>query len=241
MEKSLNLKTNKSDVFIIADVQNDFLPGGALAINESDKILPILNEYIEIFKNSNLPIIAARDWHPPNHVSFLAQGGLWPPHCVQDTDGAKFSPRLNLPESLTIVSKATNPEKEAYSIFDGTKLSEQLKSEGIVRIFIGGLATDYCIVNSVLDARAAGFDVVVLADATCAINLNPNDGDNAFEKMIHSGALKHTLVDFSEPELLPDLEDSFEASTDKPLHSFDVKKKARMRPKGSIRVRRERG
>ena len=241
MKKSLNLKTNKSDVFIIADVQNDFLPGGALPIKESDQILPILNEYIEIFKNSSSPIIAARDWHPPNHVSFLAQGGLWPPHCIQDTDGAKFSPNLKLPESVTIVSKATNPEKEAYSIFDGTKLSEQLKSEGIVRIFIGGLATDYCIVDSVLDARSAGFDVVVLADATYAINLNPNDGDNAFEKMILSGASKQTLVDFPEPILLPDPEDSIETTTDKPLLSFDARKKARMRPKGSIKVRRERG
>jgi nicotinamidase/pyrazinamidase len=241
LKKSLNLKTNKSDVFIIADVQNDFLPGGALAIKESNQILPILNEYIEIFKNSSSPIIATRDWHPLNHVSFLAQGGLWPPHCIQDTDGAKFSPSLKLPESITIVSKATNPEKEAYSIFDGTKLSEQLKSEGIVRIFIGGLATDYCIVNSVLDARAAGFDVVVLADATCAINLNPNDGDNAFEKMILSGASKQTLVDFPEPMLLPDPEDLIETTTDKPLLSFDARKKARMRPKGSIKVRRERG
>ena len=125
MKKSLNLKTNKNDVFIITDVQNDFLPCGALAIKESDQILPILNEYIEIFKNSDSQIIAARDWHPLNHISFLTQGGLWPPHCVQDTDGAKFSPCLNLPESVMIVSKATNPEKEAYSIFDGTKLSEQ--------------------------------------------------------------------------------------------------------------------
>lgn len=241
LKKNLNVKVSKNDVLIITDVQNDFLPGGTLSIKESDKIIPILNEYIEIFKNFSSQIIAARDWHPANHLSFINHGGLWPTHCVQNTEGAKFNSKLKLPENTKIVSKATNPEKEAYSVFDETGLLQQLKSEDTHNIFIGGLATDYCIVNSVLDALAADFSVGVLADATCAINLNPDDEEKAFEKMIQNGASKWTLTDFPEPIILPDPEESLEATTDKPLLSFDVRKKARMRPKGSIRVRRERG
>jgi nicotinamidase/pyrazinamidase len=163
LKKNVNLNITSSDALIIADVQKDFLPGGALGIKDGDQIIPVLNEYITIFKEANAKVVASRDWHPSNHVSFQAQGGQWPPHCVQDTEGAQFSPNLKLPDIVTIVSKATDPNKEAYSVFDGTGLANQLISQGITRIFIGGLATDYCIVNSVLDAKKAGLDAVVLS------------------------------------------------------------------------------
>lgn len=241
MKKPLDLNLNNNDVLIIADIQKDFLPGGALPIKEGDQIIPALNTYAKIFKKVGAKVVASRDWHPANHVSFTTQGGKWPPHCVQETEGAKFSPDLKLPEGTMIISKATDPEKEAYSVFDGTHLGEQLKSLGVKRVFIGGLATDYCIVNSVLDARNLGFNVVVLADATLGINVKQGDVDKAFKTMSQAGALQVTMADFPE-EVLSGVESPSEVEADKPLGKFDIKKKARMRSKGSYkRVRTEHG
>lgn len=242
MKKTLNLKLGSSDALIVADVQKDFLPGGALPVKEGDLIVPVLNEYIRIFQNAKAKIIASRDWHPSNHLSFKAQGGPWPPHCVQETEGAKFYPDLKLPEDTTIVSKATDPNKEAYSVFDDTGLSNLLKVQGINRIFVGGVATDYCIVNSVLDARKLGLDVVVLMDGIRGINVNPGDVDKATDAMLKSGAEQVTLADFPEAETLAGEENPAEVVGDKPLNKVAVKKKARMRSKGSYkRIRRERG
>jgi nicotinamidase/pyrazinamidase len=240
LKKNLYVKISSKDVLIIADIQKDFLPGGALPVKEGDLIVPALNEYGKIFSKVNAKIVASRDWHPQNHASFTDQGGPWPPHCIQETDGAAFSSDLKLPKGTIIVSKATDPNKEAYSVFDGTDLGEQLISQGTKRIFIGGLATDYCIVTSVLDARKMGLDVVVLADATRGINVKPDDVDRAFEKMRLSGAIPATLEDFPEPETLTGVESSAEVVADEPLGKFYVKKKARMRSKGSYkRVRTE--
>ncbi len=242
MKKNLTLEIGKNDAIIIADIQNDFLPGGALPIKESDQIVPILNDYAKIFKVANSRIFASKDWHPPNHVSFIAQGGPWPPHCLQNSKGADFSPNLKLPKETQIVLKATDPNKEAYSVFDGTDLEEQLKAKGVTRIFIGGLATDYCIVNSVIDARKLGLATFVLEDATCGIDLKPGDVNQAFRIMQASGARLITLADFPEPPPLSGVEGPEEVVADKPLAKSFVKKKARMRPKGSYkRVRRERG
>ena len=141
-----------------------------------------------------------------------------------------------------IVSKATDTNKEAYSVFEGTGLGEQLESMGVKRIFIGGLATDYCVVSSVLEARKLGFEVAVLADATLGINVNPNDVEKAFKTINQSGAIQVTMADFPEPETLSGVETPTDAAADKPLGRFDIKKKARMRSKGSYKqVRRERG
>jgi nicotinamidase/pyrazinamidase len=126
-------------------MQNDFLPGGSLAVTQGDEVVPVLNHYIHAFKENRLPIFATRDWHPSDHCSFKAQGGPWPPHCVQDSKGAEFTPDLQLPEDVVIISKATIPEKDAYSGFDGTDLHDRLQVLGIKRLFIGGLATDYCV------------------------------------------------------------------------------------------------
>jgi nicotinamidase/pyrazinamidase len=242
MKKAPDFNLNQTDALIIADIQNDFLPGGALPIIDGDQIIPILNEYAKIFQAAHATLVASRDWHPANHMSFVAQGGSWPPHCVQDTEGAKFNSNLKLPEGTLIVSKATDPKKEAYSVFDGTNLGVVLQSKGVKRIFIGGLATDYCVVNSVLDARRLGFEVLVLADATCGIDVKPGDVDRAFETMHDAGAEEVTLEDLPEVETLTGLVMLHEVAADKPLGASDLKKKARMRPRGSYKqIRRERG
>ena len=223
-------------------MQNDFLPKGALPIKQADEIVPVLNEYAKIFAKAKAKVIASRDWHPPKHISFTAQGGMWPPHCVQNTEGAKFSPDLKLPKDALIVSKATDSGKEAYSVFDETGLGEQLKAQGVSRVFIGGVATDYCVVNSVIDAHKMGIEAVVLVDATRGIDLNPGDVEKAFQTMSRNGAKQATLADFPEPEPLTGVESPVEVVADKPLDESDVKKKSRMRSKGSYkRVRRERG
>ncbi len=236
------MKIGNSDALLVTDIQNDFLPGGALPIKEGDEVIPVLNEYIQIFKHAKAKIIASRDWHPENHISFKAQGGPWPPHCVQDTEGAKFHPDLKLPADTTIVSKAIDPHNEAYSVFEGTGLGNMLKAQGISRIFVGGVATDYCVVNSVLDAKKLGLEAVVLMDGIRGIDANPGDVDKAVDAMIKSGATSLTLADFPEPETLAGEESPAEVIADQPLTKVDIKKKARMRPKGSYkRVRRERG
>jgi nicotinamidase/pyrazinamidase len=242
LKKTLDLNLSSKDVLIITDIQLDFLPGGAIPVKEGDQIIPILNDYTKLFASVKAKIVASRDWHPANHISFEAQGGSWPPHCVQESVGAKFSPALKLPKDVTVVSKATNPNKEAYSVFTETELEKQLKTAGIARIFIGGLATDYCVVNSVLDARKVGFDVVVLADATRGIDVNPGDVEKAFATMKSAGAAQVTLADFPEPEDLAGDENPAEVVGDEPLGESDVKKKARMRPRGSYKqIRREKG
>src|SRR5881397_2095449 len=151
-----------TDALILVDVQNDFLPGGSLAVPHGDEVIPKLNRYITMFVERALPIYATRDWHPPDHCSFTAQGGPWPPHCVAGTPGAAFAGALGLPRDATIVSKARSSEADAYSGFQGTDLADQLRGAGVKRLFIGGLATDYCVLNTVKDARAQGFEVMLL-------------------------------------------------------------------------------
>lgn len=185
------------DALIIVDVQNDFLSGGALAVPDGDAVVPLLNGYLVAFQKHELPIYATRDWHTPDHCSFQAQGGTWPPHCVAGTLGADFAPQLKLPEAnqFVIISKATQPDKDAYSGFDGTDLAEWLQAEGVRRLFIGGLATDYCVLNTVLDALKHGFNVILLEDAIRAVNLQPDDGANAIEQMHQRGAVSANLAE----------------------------------------------
>lgn len=233
----------KTDALIIVDVQNDFCPGGALPVPEGDQVVPVLNDYITIFKKTNAGVFATRDWHPPNHVSFKAQGGPWPPHCVQNTKGAKFHPDLNLPKNTTVVSKAMNPLKENYSSFDGVELSNTLRKQGVSRVFVGGLATDYCVKNTVLDALKLGFETVLLTDAIAGINAEPGDAARAINEMAQSGAEQATLTDFIYPLELPPVDDpDAERLGEKPLSKFETKKKARMRPRGPYKqIRTERG
>lgn len=177
------------DALIIVDLQRDFLPGGALPVPHGDEVVPVVNAYIRLFRDKGLPIVATRDWHPPNHCSFREQGGSWPLHCVQGTSGAQFALGLELPPDVLIVSKATNFQEEAYSGFQGTDLHERLKSLGVRRLFVGGLATDYCVLSTVKDALALGYGVFLLKDAIRAVDAHPGDGDRAIEDMVSLGAM----------------------------------------------------
>ncbi len=185
--KTVDVQTG--DALIIVDIQNDFLPGGSLAVPGGDAVVAVLNDYIDIFERKALPIIATRDWHPVNHCSFQAHGGTWPSHCVANTHGAEFAPGLHLPPDVTIISKAATPELDAYSGFQGTGLDAVLRSLGVRRVFVGGLATDYCVLNTVLDALEQQYHVFLLNDAVRAVNLEPDDGVRAQNTMIEQGAL----------------------------------------------------
>jgi len=177
------------DALLVVDVQNDFLPGGALPVPHGDEVIPALNAYLRRFEAAGLPIFATRDWHPPDHCSFRQRGGPWPPHCVAGTPGAAFATALELPATATVVSKATEPDREAYSGFQGTELTQTLRSEGIRRLFIGGLATDYCVLHTVLDALQEGFEVYLLRDAVRAVDVHPGDGATALARMEAAGAV----------------------------------------------------
>lgn len=176
------------DALIVVDVQNDFLPGGRLAVPEGDAVVPMLNRYLAAFAAKRLPIYATRDWHPLDHCSFKACGGPWPPHCVAGSTGAAFAPGLKLPSQTTVISKATTADKDAYSGFEGTDLDARLRAQSIKRVFVGGLATDYCVLNTVKDARQFSYEVLLLADAIRAVNVKPDDGRNAEAKMQRLGA-----------------------------------------------------
>lgn len=179
------------DALLVTDVQNDFLQGGALAVAGGDEVVPVLNRYLRAF--AGLPVYATRDWHPAGHCSFREQGGIWPVHCVAGTHGAEFSSALQLPGDVVIVSKATLAGAEAYSSFERTGFDQTLRLANISRLYIGGLATDYCILNTVRDALLLGYRVCLLVDAIRAVNLDPQDGPRAEAEMIRQGARCVTL------------------------------------------------
>lgn len=176
------------DGLLVVDVQRDFLPGGALAVPGGDEIVPVVNRCVRLFRERGLPIFASRDWHPPNHCSFATAGGPWPPHCVANTPGAAPPEELELPEDTTIVRKGTRPDREAYSAFSETHLAERLRKQGVRRLFVAGLATDYCVRATVLDALREGFEVWLLIDAVRAVDVHPGDGERALEEMAAAGA-----------------------------------------------------
>ncbi len=190
------LKIDTQTALVVVDVQRDFCPGGALAIKDGDKVVPLLNKYIENFTTAHAPILFTRDWHPPDHSSFKDQGGPWPKHCVQNTAGAEFQPDLNIPARAEIVSKADKKD-EAYSFFKGTDLGDKLHQRGIKRLMVGGLATDYCIKETVLDGLKQGFEVFHLDDASRGVNVNPDDSERALKEMVARGAKRITLHDLT--------------------------------------------
>lgn len=225
------------------DVQNDFCPGGALPVPKGDEVVPVLNEYINLFEKAKSNIVATRDWHPSNHISFKSQGGPWPPHCVQNTEGAKFHPDLKLPRRTIVVSKAMNPLKENYSPFETPELKSILKKEGVIRVFVGGLATDYCVKQTILDALELGFHSVLLTDAIAAINADSGDEVRAIDEMTKNGAEQAIITDFLYPLELPLASDpDAERLSEKHLLKLETEKKARMRPRGPYKqIRVERG
>jgi nicotinamidase/pyrazinamidase len=181
------------DALVIVDVQNDFCPGGALGVPGGDAVVPVLNRYAERFAAAGAPVFASRDWHPSKTSHFKAYGGVWPPHCVQGTAGAEFHPDLALPAGTAVVSKGMDPNEDAYSCFqaetaDGLPFTAALGEAGAGRLFVGGLATDYCVKSTVIDGAREGFEVVVLADAIAAVDLSPGDGAKALEEMRAAGA-----------------------------------------------------
>lgn len=173
---------------MVVDMQNDFLPGGALGVEGGDAVLPVVNHWIRTFQDLGLPLLFSRDWHPAEHCSFKQQGGPWPPHCIEHTPGAAFHPDLCLPADARIVGKATQPNREAYSALDETGAVEWLGERGVRRLWIGGLALDYCVRATALDALKADLDVVVLTEATRAVNLQPDDGRKALQEIADAGA-----------------------------------------------------
>ena len=187
----------EGDALVIVDVQNDFLPGGALAVPQSDEILPILNKYITAFEKRGLLIYMTRDWHPPDHCSFKEYGGPWPTHCVAGTNGAAFSTELKLTSPTAIVSKATTSDLECYSDFGTTNFEANLRAAGVSRLFVGGLATDYCVFSTVKDALALGFKTFLLLDAIRGVNVQPDDSRKAEQEMIRLGAAPIKLQDLA--------------------------------------------
>ncbi len=192
------MKIDKHTTLIVVDVQIDFCPGGALAVKDGDQVVPILNQYIKMFTDAKAPIIFTRDWHPPDHSSFKSQGGSWPPHCIQNTEGAKFHPDLLIPKDGEIVSKA-DKQDEAYSFFKGTDLAQKLHQRNIRRLLVGGLATDYCVRETVLDGIKHGFEVYHLDDASRGVNVNPADSERALSEMVDLGAKRISLDDLTSP------------------------------------------
>jgi nicotinamidase/pyrazinamidase len=181
------------DALIVVDVQNDFCPGGALAVKDGDQVVPVLNRYIDQFTKAGLPIFATRDWHPEKTTHFNTCGGPWPPHCLQGSRGAQFHPELKLPSDTVVVSAGMGSDEDGYSGFlgrddSGVKLADLLRQRGIERIFVGGLATDYCVKHTVLDGLKEGLKVVLLADSVRGVNLKPGDSERAIEEMLHAGA-----------------------------------------------------
>jgi len=181
------MDTNRK-ALIIVDVQNDFCPGGSLAVAHGDEVITPLNRLAREFLDRNEPVFKTRDWHPEKTKHFADYGGTWPVHCVQGTRGADFHPDLLEDLRETIVSKGIDERADGYSGFDGTNLARLLREEGINEVWVGGLATDYCVKHTVLDALKSGFCVKALADAMRAVNLNPNDGQHAIEEMRAAGA-----------------------------------------------------
>ena len=178
---------------LIIDVQNDFCPGGALPVPEGDRVVPVLNRYITLFHERKLPVIASRDWHPAITSHFRDYGGIWPVHCVQGSEGARFHPDLDLPADAVVLSKGQDPSKDSYSAFQATTESgvpfpELVKELGIGKLYVGGLATDYCVKASVLDGLRFGLSVLLLDDAVRGVDLNPGDSDKAIDEMTRAGA-----------------------------------------------------
>lgn len=183
------------DALLVIDLQYDFLPGGSLGVPAGHEVVAPINRLLAWFGAEHRPVFASRDWHPANHCSFKDQGGPWPPHCVADTHGAEFANELALPDDTIVVSKANTADKDAYSAFNGTDLARQLRKRGITRVTVCGLATDYCVLNTVTDALDEGFDTLIVPEAMRAVDVHPGDGTRALDRMVARGAAVVRLGD----------------------------------------------
>lgn len=179
--------SNTRQALIVVDVQNDFCPGGTLAVAHGDEVVAPLNKLIDEFLERDDPVYMSRDWHPPKTKHFAEYGGVWPEHCVQHTKGAEFHPALRHDPRIKVVSKGVG-DTDCYSAFDETDLESELHKDGVEEVVVGGLATDYCVKNTVLDALDQGFKVKAVKDAMRPVELQPGDGERAIEEMRAAGA-----------------------------------------------------
>jgi nicotinamidase/pyrazinamidase len=177
------------DALLIIDVQNDFCPGGSLAVPEGDRVVAVLNRWIATAVAAGVPVYASRCWHPPGHVSFRERGGPWPPHCVQNSPGAAFHSALELPPDVPTITKGADLDCDNYSDFFETDLAERLRRDGVRRLFVGGLALDYCVRATVLDGLKEGFDVHLIRAGTRAVEVAPGDGARALAEIGAAGAV----------------------------------------------------
>lgn len=172
---------------IVVDVQNDFCPGGTLAVPHGDEVVAPLNKLIDEFLERGDPVYKSRDWHPPTTKHFTAYGGTWPVHCIQNTEGAAFHPALHNDPRIEVISKGLG-NTDGYSAFEETRLSSLLKQAGVEEVLVGGLATDYCVKHTVLDALKQGYKVKAVEEAMRPVELRPGDGERAIEEMRAAGA-----------------------------------------------------
>jgi nicotinamidase/pyrazinamidase len=183
------IKLGKGDALLVIDMQVDFLPGGSLGVPDGHQVIAPINHLLALYGEHGLPVFASRDWHPADHCSFAAQGGPWPPHCIADTPGALFSAELAFPDETVVVSKAASATVDAYSAFSGTTLASQMNQRGIQRIAVCGLATDYCVLNTVTDALGEGLETLIVPEAMRAVDVQPGDGTRAIDRMVARGAI----------------------------------------------------
>ncbi len=181
------------DGLLLVDPQNDFCPGGSLAVLDGNSVMPVLSAWAEAAARQGIPIFVSRDWHPPKTTHFKALGGVWPPHCVMGTPGAEFHADLQVPAAATIVSKGMGETEDAYSAFqarddNAALLGSLLQERGVKHLFVGGLATDYCVRSSALDALTSGYAVTLIPDGMRAVDVHPGDGDRALAEMNTAGA-----------------------------------------------------
>jgi len=180
---------DKDDALLVIDMQVDFLPGGALGVAAGHEVVAPINHLIALYREQGLPIVASRDWHPGDHCSFAEQGGPWPPHCVAGTPGAEFTAELALPDDAIVVSKADTAAADAYSAFNDTGLAARLRGLDVARVTVCGLATDYCVLNTVTDALEEGFETIIVPEAMRAVDAAPGDGRKALDRMVARGAV----------------------------------------------------
>jgi nicotinamidase/pyrazinamidase len=187
------MSEERSPALLIVDLQNDFCAGGALAVRGGDEVVPVLNRLAAQAAAMGWPVYASRDWHPADSRHFAIHGGPWPVHCVAGTEGARLHPDLRLPAGTTIITKGTGRDDDGYSAFDGDvpgrgPFIDDLRARGVTHLVVGGLATDYCVRNNVLDALRHGLSVLLVEDAIRAVDVAPGDGQRALDEMRAAGA-----------------------------------------------------
>jgi nicotinamidase/pyrazinamidase len=189
----MSIAVGPRDALVVVDVQHDFLPGGALAVATGERIFSPIDELAPRFAR----VYATRDWHPEDHSSYAQHGGPWPVHCVAETHGAAFDPRLDLAKIDRVIDKGTDRETDGYSGFAATALANDLRAHDVSRVFVCGLATDYCVKHTALDAHAAGFETIVIEDASAAVNVNPGDEERALDELRTAGVAVVTSGDIT--------------------------------------------